>query len=94
MQEIKNLASTLTEAFSLLKKIHSDANGNLNAELTRAHENATKVKSLIQGLKEANEEVESFLGTTNTNYPPVEVPAEEFKQKTDINGVTLLGNFK
>lgn len=97
MQEIKSLASTMSEAFTLLKKIHADANTTLNAELARAHDNATKVKSLIAGLKEANQQVEAFLGETNTNFPPAEEPVKaepEFKQKTDINGVTLLGNYK
>lgn len=93
MQEIKNLAGTLTEAFALLKKIHVDAHSSLNAELTRAHDNASKVKSIVADLREANKQVEAFLGEANTNFPPVEEPSE-FHQKTDINGVTLLGNFK
>jgi hypothetical protein len=92
MQEVRDLATVLNEAIAFVKKAHSDAKTGLMAEVQRAQANVDKVKSLVQGLKDANVEVEAFLSGAGTNFPPTEALAtnvEPHKPKTDINGVTL-----
>lgn len=87
MKEVRDLASGLKESIAAIKKSNLDARNSLDAEIARAQINAGKVNSFTKDLKEANLEVESFLGETNSNFPPSDVlptPAQ-----ADANGVTL-----
>lgn len=87
MREVSDLATSMKGAISALRKIHADARAEFEKEVTRANLNAGKVKALTSGLKEANSQVESFLGEAGTNFPPETEVSE--KPHTDLNGVTL-----
>lgn len=91
MQEVRDLATGMKEAVASLKRISIDARASLDVEIGRAKVNADKVKSLAQGLKEANLEVESFLGESKSNFTPSEGSdtQQQTGLKTDVNGVTL-----
>lgn len=87
MQEVRDLASGMKEAVEALRKASADAKASLQAEILRANTNAEKVRSLTSGLKDANKEVEAFLGVTNSNFEPEAAPKPA--PRADINGVTL-----
>lgn len=88
MQEVRDLATGMKEAVESLRKINADAKASLQTEIARGNVNAEKVLSLANSLKDANKEVESFLGATNSNFEP-EVKTEIVKLRADLNGVTL-----
>ena len=91
MKEVHDLASGMKEAITAIKKISLDARASLESEISRAHTNASKVKSLATDLKTANLEVESFLGETGSNFSSSEesITLPRPTPKSDINGVTL-----
>lgn len=90
MREIKELAVGLKESLAALKSASAGAKASLVSEMERAKVNAQKVQSLALELKDANTEVEDFLGDTGSNFPSSEgssTPPPVLK--TDTNGVTL-----
>ena len=91
MKEVHDLATGMKELIASIKRDSANAKGALVTEAMRAKDNAAKVHSIAADLKEANKEVEEFLGETGSNFPPagetLNTPA--VKPKTDINGVTL-----
>lgn len=101
MREVHDLASGMREAIASIRKNAVDAKNGLASEIVRANVNADKVKSLTDDLKEANKEVESFLGESGSNFPPSGDSNTQqqdglnkgvqtgVKPETDINGVTL-----
>jgi hypothetical protein len=91
MKEVHDLASGMKEAIASVKKISADAKSSLAVEISRAHTNASKVKSLATDLKSANLEVEDFLGETGSNFPSSEesTTPRVVGPKPDINGVIL-----
>lgn len=92
MREVKDLASGMKEAIANVKKLTTDAKAGLNNEIGRALTNADKVRTFTRELKDANLEVESFLGDTGSNFTPEDGNTQQHDgnpQKPDINGVTL-----
>lgn len=93
MQEVRDLASTMRELFESVRKVSADAAAEFQAEVSRAHDNASKLQALTKELKSANLEVEGLLGSAGSNFPPDEVakPVKfaETEATTDVNGVTL-----
>ena len=83
------MATGMMEAIASLKKSHVDAKSVLMSEIARANSNAEKVRALAQGLKEANQQVEAFLGQSGSNFPPEEVVVHLEPLRADINGVIL-----
>jgi hypothetical protein len=92
MREVKDLAAGMKDLLAGLRKANVDAKGALMSEVTRAQGNAKKVQSVAADLREANKEVEEFLGETGSNFPPSEdskTPQQDGHNKADINGVTV-----
>ena len=97
MREVRDLAAGMKEAIVSLRQASADAKAALFEEMSRANANADKVRSFIKELKEANQEVESFLGEAGTNFPPSETPEtvhshrkmEHARPRADMNGVVL-----
>ena len=99
MREVRDLAAGMKDAIASIRKSAADAKGSLAVEISRAQVNASKVSSFADELKEANLEVEEFLGETGSNFPSSEAsitpaPAgrkmmEHTQSRTDLNGVTL-----
>jgi len=88
MREIRNMAAGMKDAVAALKKDAASATGEFQSELTRAKTNTEKFKSFTTDLKEANQEVEAFLGETGSNFPTSEAsPTPD--AHADRNGVTL-----
>ena len=91
MREVHDLAAGMKDAIAGIKKLAVDAKNGLNMEINRAQANASKVTALTADLKEANLEVEGFLGETGSNFPPSgtgsPIPPSS-GGKADINGVT------
>jgi hypothetical protein len=91
MREVRELAEGMREAVASIRKTHTDAKSGLEVEVARAAVNSEKVKAFTQELKDANLEVESFLGETGSNFPTSETsatPRPAGGPRTDINGVT------
>jgi membrane protein involved in colicin uptake len=88
MREIKELAVGLKESLAALKSASAGAKASLLSEMNRAKVNAEKVQSLAVELKEANAEVEDFLGETGSNFPS-SGDSSTPPPKPDINGVTI-----
>ena len=88
MREVHNLATGMKEAIASIKKAAVDARAQLDSEVARAQTNVGKVKSVATALKEANLEVESFLGETGSNFPSSETSPMSAGH-ADINGVTV-----
>lgn len=92
MREVKNLAAGMKDAVASLRKLSADAKSNLDVEISRANVNAGKVNSLAKELKEANLEIEEFLGETGSNFPSSEesdTQPPDAAGHADKNGVTL-----
>jgi len=89
MKEVRDLATGLKESIAAIKKASLDARSGLDAEIARSQINAEKVKSFTNDLKEANQEVESFLGESNSNFPSSEDSNTQQHASADKNGVTL-----
>ena len=96
MQEVRDLATSMKEAMDFIRKFSTDSRTAFAAEVDRAKANVSKIQSMTQQLKDANSEVEAFLGTAGTNFPPAEPTYQKYEgfaeltlQKTDINGVTI-----
>ena len=88
MREIKELAVGLKESLASLKSASAGAKASLVSEMDRAKVNAQKIQSLATELKEANTEVEDFLGESGSNFPSSEVSSTP-ATKPDANGVTV-----
>lgn len=92
MREIKDLASGMKQTIANLKQMTVNAHGALNAEIKHAQTNAQKVQAFTQELKDANLEVDGFLGETGSNFPSSEdldtQAAPSTLTKADINGVS------
>ena len=88
MREVHNLAAGMKEAIASIKKAAVDARSALDAEVGRAAGNVEKVRSVATDLKEANLEVESFLGETGSNFPS-SGDSPMSAGHADINGVTV-----
>lgn len=88
MREIKELAVGLKESLAALKSASAGAKASLVSEMQRATVNAQKVHSLAAELKEANTEVEDFLGESGSNFPSSETSSTP-APKLDSNGVSL-----
>lgn len=90
MREVKNLASGMREAIANIKKLSTDAKSGLDAEVSRALVNADKVRTFTNELRDANLEVEQFLGDTGSNFPPSDgnTPPHD-GPKPDLNGVMV-----
>lgn len=92
MREIKELSVGLRESLAALKSASAGAKASLVSEMERAKVNAQKVQSLAVELKEANKEVEEFLGETGSNFSSSEdssTPAPPSQPRADMNGVTM-----
>ena len=98
MREVRDLAAGMKEAIASLRKASADAKAALSEEMSRATGNADKVRTFIKELKEANQEVEAFLGEAGSNFPPSEDSViqqphmrkmEHTVRRADINGVML-----
>lgn len=90
MREVRDLAAGMRELIAGLRKDNAAAKSELHAEVARAKSNSQKVRSFARDLKEANLEVESMLGETGSNFPPLEESDTQAPngQATDVNGVT------
>lgn len=88
MREVRDLASTMRNTISAMKKAVTDAQAELATETDRAMTNAEKVRSVAGELREANKEVENYLGETGSNFPPSEGLNTQ-PPATDRNGVTV-----
>lgn len=88
MREIKELAVGLKESLAALKSASAGAKSSLVSEMQRATVNAQKVQSLAIELKDANKEVEDFLGETGSNFSSSETSSTP-AVKSDVNGVTV-----
>lgn len=89
MREVKELAAGMKEVMASLRKSSADAKSEFMSEVERAKINAQKVKAVAGELRDANKEVEDFLGETGSNFPPSEgssTPAPP-SGKPDVNGV-------
>lgn len=91
MREVKNLASGMREAIANIKKLSTDAKAGLDNEVSRALVNADKVRTFTSELRDANLEVEQFLGDTGSNFPPSDgsTPPQSGAIKADVNGVIV-----
>jgi hypothetical protein len=90
MKEVRDMAAGMREAIASIRKSSADAKNNLAVEIGRAQTNAAKVRSFTQELRDANLEVESFLGETNSNFQHSEdSDTQQSPSKPDVNGVTL-----
>lgn len=94
MREIRDLAAGMKETIASLKKMNIAAKSELNSEVERANVNASKVKAFTKELKDANLEVESFLGETGSNFPTSEgsdtpQPSGTLELQADRNGVMI-----
>lgn len=83
MKEVKDLASVIQEAVASIKQTTVNVRDDFLTEIERARDNSAKIKSLTQGLKDANKDMESILVDQNSNFQP------DTKLSTDKNGVTL-----
>jgi hypothetical protein len=88
MREIKELAVGLKESLAALKSVSAGAKASLVSEMERAKVNAQKVQSLALELKDANTEVEDFLGESGSNFPSSEASSTP-APKLDTNGVAI-----
>lgn len=91
MREVKSLAQGLKDTIASVRQMTIDAKNDLEAEAKRALGNAAKVVSFTKDLKDANAEVETFLGDTGSNFPPPtgNTQPQDGHPKHDINNVTL-----
>lgn len=92
MREVKSLAQGMKEAIANVKKANLDAKSELDGEIQRSLTNADKVRSFTRDLKDANGEVESFLGDTGSNFPQEggsDTPSQNTSHRADANGVIL-----
>lgn len=80
MREVSKMAADMRGMVANLKKLNTDAQSGLAAEVSRANVNAEKIKAFTQELKDANLEVESFLGETGSNFSTSE--------KSDTSGIS------
>lgn len=87
MREIKNMAQNMKDKLAALKAQYNS--NELNAEIDRANTNSEKIKAFTQELKDANAEIESFLGETGSNFSPSEESATRKQYGPDHNGVTI-----
>jgi hypothetical protein len=87
MREIRDMAAGLRDAVATLRKEASTAKSTFKSEFLRAQANTAKFKAFTQELKDANAEVEGFLGETGSNFPTSEDSSTP--PHPDINGVTL-----
>ena len=87
MREIRDMAAGLRDAVATLRKEASTAKHTFKSEFLRAQANTAKFKAFTQELKDANAEVEGFLGETGSNFPTSE--DSSIPSHPDINGVTL-----
>ncbi len=89
MREVRDLASTMKNSIAAMKKAVADAQSELAVEVDRSMGNAAKVKSVASELREANKEVEAYLGETGSNFPPSEGSNTQQPPTPDRNGVVL-----
>lgn len=92
MKEVRDMAAGMREAIASIRKNYADGKSGLALEIDRAQMNAAKVRSFTQDLRNANLEVEGFLGETNSNFPSSEesdTQQQDSTEKPDRNGVTL-----
>lgn len=88
MREVRSLAASMRAAMDSLKQATMEAQESLLVEVERGNTNAQKVRSMTKELKEANLEVEAFLGETGSNFTPSEASSTQ-QPRADANGVTL-----
>src|SRR6266403_4494523 len=98
MQEVRDLAAGMRGLMADLRRLNVDVKNELTSEVSRAHVNAQKARSLATELRDANKEVEEFLGESGSNFPPSEasdtLPVAGPKEgphypRTLSNGVTV-----
>lgn len=94
MKEVKALGSSLRFMMDSIKKSASEAQSSFELEAQRALVNSDKVKSAASDLKSANQEIESFLGETQSNFPPSEElpPATPGSPPVDPKPVEYFGS--
>lgn len=89
MREVRDFATAIRTSVEALRRTTEAAKGELMTEIQRGNVNAEKVRSMTKELKEANLEVESFLGETGSNFSNSEESNTQAPPRADINGVTL-----
>lgn len=95
MREVKSLADELKQSLADVRQMTIDAKNELMDEAKRAIGNAGKVRSFTKDLKDANAQVEAFLGDSGSNFPPEtlgDTPPPTGKH--DLNGVRLMEDKK
>jgi hypothetical protein len=86
MRELNDMVTGMKQVINNLRSSAVTAKNAFQSEVTRAQVNTEKVQSFTTELKDANKEIEDFLGATGSNFPTSEAT---ITPHADINGVTV-----